>query len=127
MDSSSTSAGTPFMFRTPHLASIKTEEKFMFLIYELFLGLSRGEETFVFGKCYGFTHDHPWIEPPRRSFFPPSFSNIALLPLVARTLEMAYEHKFLLTTQVFYSCLVEFLLHGVFPVMIGDSMALCRC
>jgi hypothetical protein len=60
----------------------------MFLIYELFLGLSRGEETFVFGKCYGFTHDHPWIEPPRRSFFPPSFSNIALLPLVARTLEM---------------------------------------
>ena len=29
----------------------------MFLIYELFLGLSRGEETFVFGKCYGFTHE----------------------------------------------------------------------
>jgi hypothetical protein len=67
---------------------MKTEEKFMFLIYELFLGLSRGEETFVFGKFYGFTHDHPWIEPPRRSFFTPSFSNIALLPLVARTLEM---------------------------------------
>ena len=40
------------MFRTPHLASMKTEEKFMFLIYELFLGLSRGEETFDFGKCY---------------------------------------------------------------------------
>jgi hypothetical protein len=60
----------------------------MFLLYERFLGLSRGEETFVFGKCYGFTHDHPWIEPPRRSFFPPSFSNSALLPLVARTLEM---------------------------------------
>jgi hypothetical protein len=39
-------AGTPSMFRTPHLASMKTEEKFMFLIYELFLGLSRGEETF---------------------------------------------------------------------------------
>jgi hypothetical protein len=45
----------------------------MFLIYELFLGLSSGEEIFVFGKCYGFTHDHPWIEPPRRSFFTPSF------------------------------------------------------
>jgi hypothetical protein len=44
---------------------MKTEEKFMFLIYELFLGLSSGEEIFVFGKCYGFTHDHPWIEPPR--------------------------------------------------------------
>ncbi len=40
------------MFRTPHLASMKTEEKFMFLIYGIFLGLSRGEETFVFGKCY---------------------------------------------------------------------------
>jgi hypothetical protein len=24
----------------------------MFLLYELFLGLSRGEETFDFGKCY---------------------------------------------------------------------------
>ncbi len=47
------------MFRTPHLASMKTEEKFMFLLYELFLGLSRGEETFGFGKCYGFTHAHP--------------------------------------------------------------------
>jgi len=34
----------------------------MFLIYELFLGLSRGEETFDFGKCYGFTHDHPWMK-----------------------------------------------------------------
>jgi hypothetical protein len=33
---------------------MKTEEKFMFLIYELFLGLSRGEETFVFGRCYSF-------------------------------------------------------------------------
>ena len=61
----------------------------MFLVYELFLGLSRGEETFDFGKCYNFTHDHPWIEPPRRSCFTPSFSNIALLPLVARTLEMS--------------------------------------
>src|SRR5712691_9181792 len=68
------------MFRTLHLASVKTEEKFIFLVYELFLGLSRGEETFVFGKCYGFTHDHPWIELPRRTFFPPSFSHIALLP-----------------------------------------------
>ena len=43
----------------------------MFLVYELFLGLSRGEETFDFGKCDGFRHDHPWIELPRRSFFPP--------------------------------------------------------
>jgi len=43
---------------------MKTEEKFMFLIYELFLGLSRGEETFDFGKCYGFTHDHPWCKYP---------------------------------------------------------------
>jgi hypothetical protein len=34
---------------------MKTEEKFMFLIYELFFGLSRGEETFDFGKCYGLT------------------------------------------------------------------------
>src|SRR5204863_9114551 len=42
------SAGTPSMFPTPPLASVKTEEKFMFLIYELFLGLSRGEETFDF-------------------------------------------------------------------------------
>jgi len=25
---------------------MKTEEKFMFLLYELFLGLSRGEEPF---------------------------------------------------------------------------------
>ena len=69
------------MFRTPHLASMKTEEKFMFLIYELFLGLSRGEETFDFGKSYGFTHDYPLIELPRRTFFPLSFSTIALLPL----------------------------------------------
>jgi hypothetical protein len=44
---------------------MKTEEKFMFLIYELFLGLSRGEETFDFGKSYGFTHDHPWMKPSR--------------------------------------------------------------
>ncbi len=60
----------------------------MFLLYELFLGLLRGEETFVFGKCDSFTHDHLWIELPRRSFFPPSFSNSVLLPLVARTLQM---------------------------------------
>ena len=52
----------------------------MFLVYELFLGLSRGEETFDFGKCDGFRHDHPWIELPRRSFFPPSFSHSAPLP-----------------------------------------------
>jgi len=58
----STSAGTPSMFPTPLLASVKAEGKFMFLVYELFLGLSRGEETFVFGKCDGSTHDHPWIE-----------------------------------------------------------------
>ena len=25
----------------------------MFLIYELFLGLSRGKETFDFGECFG--------------------------------------------------------------------------
>ncbi len=37
----------------------------MFIVYELFLGLSRGEETFDFGKFYGFTHDHPWMKPPR--------------------------------------------------------------
>ena len=55
-------AGTPSMFHTLQLASVKTEEKFMFLVYELFLGLSRGEETFVFGKCESSTHDHPWIE-----------------------------------------------------------------
>jgi hypothetical protein len=60
----------------------------MFLIYELFFGLSRGEETFVFGKCYGFMHDHPWIELPGRSVFPPSFSHSAPLPLVARMLEL---------------------------------------
>jgi hypothetical protein len=60
----------------------------MFLVYELFLGLSRGEETFDFGKCDGFRHDHPWIELPRRSFFPPSFSHSAPLPLVARMLEL---------------------------------------
>ena len=47
----STGAGTPSLFRPPHLAPVKTEEKFMFLLYELFPGLSRGEETFVFGKC----------------------------------------------------------------------------
>src|SRR5436309_15814960 len=28
------------------------------------LGLSRGEETFDFGKFYGFTHDHPWCKYP---------------------------------------------------------------
>lgn len=64
-------AGTPSLCRPPHLASVKTEEKFMFLVYELFLGLSRGEETFVFEKCYGFTHDHPWVELPRRLSFDP--------------------------------------------------------
>jgi len=35
---------------------MKTEGKFMFLIYELFLGLSRGEETLGFGKFYGSLH-----------------------------------------------------------------------
>jgi len=63
-----TSAGTPSLSRPPHLASVKTEEKFMFLVYELFLGLSRGEETFVFGKCDGSTHDHPWIELTLKAF-----------------------------------------------------------
>src|SRR5947209_14602829 len=83
-----TSAGTPSMFPAPLLASVKAEEKFMFLVYELFLGLSRGEETFDFGKCDGLRHDHPWIELSRRSFVPPSFSQSAPLPLVARTMEM---------------------------------------
>ena len=62
MDSRCNECWYTLQFRTPHLASMKTEEKFIFLVYELFLGLSRGEETFVFGKCDGSTHDHPWIE-----------------------------------------------------------------
>jgi len=41
------------MFPPALLASVKAEGKFMFLVYELFLGLSRGEETFDFGKCDG--------------------------------------------------------------------------
>src|SRR5439155_21546313 len=45
-----TSAGTPSMFPTPLLASVKAEGKFILLVYELFLGLSRGEETF---QIYG--------------------------------------------------------------------------
>jgi len=40
---------------------VKTEEKFMFLVYELFLGLSRGEETFDFGKCYGLSRQQEKI------------------------------------------------------------------
>jgi len=49
------------MFRTPHLASVKTEEKFMFLLYEFFLGLSRGEKIFGFGKCYGLSRQQEKI------------------------------------------------------------------
>jgi hypothetical protein len=63
----------------------------MFLIYEFFLGLSRGEQIFGFGKCDGFRHDHPWIELPRRSFFAPSFSNSAPLYLLILATAKSYD------------------------------------